>query len=316
MEMLNTPVLFLIFNRPDKTRQVFEAIKRARPRKLFIAADGPRSSRPNEAQVCDEARRIATSVDWPCEVNTLFRNGNLGCGKAVFSAINWFFEHVDEGIILEDDTLPSREFFSFCSELLEYYRHDPRVMEIGGTCLPFPKKDSYPYSYFFSNWDYIWGWATWKRAWQHYDYQMKGYIEAVESGFLNGNYHSLYESQYMQVTYDKSYFDNEKVTWWSCQWNFARKMNSGMVVVPRNNLVINLGIGEGATNTTDVNGSGSKLCFEGLTFPLKHPPFVMINRSIDDAIFKRHFTSPVTRVKSHVKNLFPIVVDIKKALST
>src|SRR5690606_34245197 len=130
---INTPILFLIFSRQDTTRREFEAIRAAHPRQVFIAADGPRPHKEGEAERCEECRKIASEVDWPCEVHTLFREENLGCGRAVSGAITWFFEHVEEGIILEDDTLPGPGFFRFCSELLERYRHDTRVMAVSGS---------------------------------------------------------------------------------------------------------------------------------------------------------------------------------------
>jgi len=121
-----SPVLFLIFNRPDTTTRVFEAIRAARPERLYVAADGPRMTREGEAERCAEARRIATAVDWPCEVKTLFRETNLGCRAAVSGAITWFFEHEEEGIILEDDCLPDPSFFPYCTELLAHYRDTGR----------------------------------------------------------------------------------------------------------------------------------------------------------------------------------------------
>ncbi|MBA4056200.1 MAG: nucleotide-diphospho-sugar transferase, partial [Marivirga sp.] len=162
---LETPVLLLIFNRPDTTRRVFEAIRKARPKRLFVAADGPRQHKPEDADRCAKARKIATDVDWECEVKTFFRDTNVGCGRGPSGGISWFFEHVDEGIILEDDCLPSPLFFRFCAELLERYRDDKRVMEIGGNTFMDEANRDKEYSYYFSSHNNIWGWATWKRAW-------------------------------------------------------------------------------------------------------------------------------------------------------
>ena len=123
----------MVFNRPDTTKQVFETIRKARPAQLFVAADGPRENRPDEAEKCAEVRRIVDNgIDWDCKVHRLYRDKNLGCKIACSSAIDWFFEHVDEGIILEDDTLPHPTFFQFCEELLKRYRDDERIMLISG----------------------------------------------------------------------------------------------------------------------------------------------------------------------------------------
>ena len=168
---LTTPVLFLVFNRPDTTEKVFEAIRQAKPQKLFVAADGPRGNRLGEKEKCEQVRKIATTVDWDCEVKTLFREKNLGCKFAVSSAIDWFFKNVEEGIVLEDDCLPSQSFFWFCQELLERYRNDERVMLIGGNNrgVDFLKN----HSYFFSKYVQIWGWATWRRSWEKYDSKIR-----------------------------------------------------------------------------------------------------------------------------------------------
>lgn len=301
---INTPILFLIFSRPDTTQKVFEAIRAARPRQLFIAADGPRPHKEGEAERCAECRRIVSQVDWPCEVHTLFRDKNLGCGRAVSGAITWFFEHVEEGIILEDDTLPGPGFFRFCSELLEKYRYDTRVMAVSGSALPCRLSANSEYSYFFSNWDYIWGWATWRRAWKYYDYSMPHYEYMVQKGYFGNNYYSPFEKYYIQHSYDKSYYANDKVTWWSYQWGYARKINSGLVAVPIKNFIVNIGLGKGATNTTSED-RWSFFKFEEMEFPLKHPDFVMHDRVTDDEIFKKYFTTQSSRLKSYVKEYLP-----------
>ena len=166
------PVLFLIFNRPETTIQVFSAIKKAQPNRLYIAADGPRPEYPDEVNHCKIARTIATNVDWDCEVKTLFRDQNLGCRLAVSQAIDWFFEQEPEGIILEDDCLPNQSFFWFCKELLEKYRNETRIMHIGGTNFQFGKNRT-NYSYYFSRYAHIWGWASWRREWKYYDEKLK-----------------------------------------------------------------------------------------------------------------------------------------------
>src|SRR5262249_20722231 len=163
-EACKIPVLFLIFNRPNTTARVMEAIRTAGPGRLYVAADGPRDGNADEAKRCAEVRRIATQVDWPCEVQTLFRERNLGCRQAVSSAITWFFEQEQEGIILEDDCLPSPSFFPYCAELLARFRNDERIMCITGCNFQQDMK-GYPYSYYFSKYHHVWGWATWRRAW-------------------------------------------------------------------------------------------------------------------------------------------------------
>ena len=297
-------VLFAIFNRPSTTEIVFEEIRKAKPSKLFVAADGPRANVPGDREKCDAARTIISKVDWDCEVKTLYRDKNLGCGRAISEGITWFFEHVDEGIILEDDTKPSPEFFRFCAEMLDYYRDDDRVMEVSGTSLPNRFTKNSQYSYFFSDWDHIWGWATWKRAWKHYDYSMKRYPEVVEKGLLLNNYTSIYEQYYMEHLLHLGYYENDRVTWWDIQWGFARKINSGLAVVPTRNLVVNLGFGTDATNTTD-GSLWSAVKIEQLEFPLKHPEFVMRDRSIDYEVFLKYSTTTFSRLRHMIRYITP-----------
>jgi len=177
------PILFLLFNRPYLTQRVFACIREARPARLFVAADGPRPDRVGERQLCAEARKVVDQVDWPCELLTLFRDENLGCGKAVSSAIDWFFEHVEEGIILEDDCLPHPSFFRFCEKLLEKYRDDERVMQIGGCNFQDGIKRG-PASYYFSIYNHIWGWASWSRAWKYYDVGITSWRKTIHEEFL------------------------------------------------------------------------------------------------------------------------------------
>ena len=173
---LTSPVLFLIFNRPETTQQVFSAIRKAKPPRLYVAADGPRSDYPNEDEKCEHSRKIAKNVDWDCEVKTLFRDQNLGCRLAVSQAIYWFFEQEPEGIILEDDCLPSQSFFWFCQEMLEYFRNDKAV---GVICGFYSNELEYKpsASFFFSRYLRVWGWAGWRRSNEGYDSNINLLIE-------------------------------------------------------------------------------------------------------------------------------------------
>lgn len=167
-------VLLLIFNRPETTRRVFDQIRAQQPPRLYIAADGARPNRPEEAARCAETRAISTQVDWDCELHLLYRDQNLGCRRAVSEAITWFFEHEEAGIILEDDCLPADSFFYFCDALLEKYRHDERIHAITGTNLQMGKQWGEA-SYYFSRYTNIWGWASWRRVWKEYDSELSRY---------------------------------------------------------------------------------------------------------------------------------------------
>ncbi len=243
---LKTPILLLIFNRPHTTRQVFQKIREVKPQKLFVAADGPRLYVPADEKNCAETRRIVGEIDWDCEVKYLFRKENLGCGKGVSAAINWFFEQVEEGIILEDDCLPDVSFFRFCGELLEKYRTDDRVKHISGHSL-LNKPDGYTASYFFSHYCTIWGWATWKRAWKLYQFNLAiADIDQLKEKYLRQNNRSL------NINALESYFRKsikQKVDTWDYQWFYTVVNNMGLAAIPIQSLVENIGFDEFATHT-------------------------------------------------------------------
>jgi hypothetical protein len=280
-----TPVLLIIFNRVETTKLVFEAIRKARPPRLYVAADGPRPGIESDKIKCVEARKIVEAVDWPCEIKTLFHNQNLNCGKGPSTAISWFFEHEAEGIILEDDCLPSGSFFQFCENLLERYRGDNRVMHIGGNNFLGGWQNDPDYSYYFSRSGHIWGWATWRRAWQTFDLDMMLYKTIRKKGFFDNFFLNRLEKFYRLRKFDKTVEKRGKVDWWDYQWDFARFINSGLSVVPRKNLVKNLGFGEDATHTLKGPSNLTSMEAMELDFPLTHPPFVVRDTESDRKYF-------------------------------
>lgn len=284
----NTPILFLVFNRPQYTIQVFEAIRAAKPKQLFIAADGPRANVTADIASCKAVKDIVANVDWDCEVKTLFRDKNLGCGLAPSSAITWFFEHVEQGIILEDDCLPSASFFPFCEEMLERYKNDLRIHSISGTNF-FEKWGQNDNSYFFSKESGIWGWATWRRAWEQYDYNIKKWsdhdtVRLFKAQFENDDHRSVYVSALESVV------TNKEITFWDYQLVFSRVINSQFGIIPRFNLISNIGFGNDATHTFDENASFSKITAYELTFPLVHPSTVMVDKEHDKKLDDDYYT--------------------------
>lgn len=276
---MKTAILFLVFNRPDTTSRVFEAIRRAKPPRLYVAADGPRSGRAGEQQRCDAVRRIGTSVDWPCELVTRFRESNLGCKRAVSSAISWFFEHEEEGIVLEDDCLPDPTFFSFCDQLLERYRDDKRVMCISGdnfissTWVP----DA---SYYFSRYVHIWGWATWRRAWAWYDVDMKDWHGDHGAAIVD----QRLPGEPRAAAHWKDLFSRvarNQIDTWDYQWTYACWGQGGLSCMPATNLISNIGFGEGATHTTSPESKLANLSVAPLGMPLRHPDNVEAHLAAD-----------------------------------
>lgn len=235
---LRAPVLFLIFNRPDTTKRVFDEIRKARPARLYIAADGPRKERPGDPALCNKTREIIHQVDWDCEVSTLFRDENLGCKRAISSAIDWFFSHVDEGIILEDDCVPDQSFFPFCEQLLERYRTDERVMMIAGTSYLFNRIEVEE-SYYFSQYYAIWGWATWRRAWSLYDIRMKQWPQFEARNILRERYRDKKIVAFFRKMMQEAY--ENRLDTWDIQWVFSCIVNKGLAISPKYNLVENIG---------------------------------------------------------------------------
>jgi hypothetical protein len=270
------PILFLIFNRPDLTAKVFSAIKGAKPTRLFIAADGPRYNISGEDIICYETRKVTEKIDWDCEVHRLYRDANLGCKLAVSSAITWFFEHVESGIILEDDCLPTLSFFSFCSELLERYKDRDDIGIIGGSC-SFRLASNPSESYYFSKYPHIWGWATWRKVWQHYDVNLDSW---------DGNENSLlpHLNNRMVRKHWVTLFDsvkNGEVDTWDYQLAHLCLALKRLSISPTVNLVTNIGFDERATHT--IACDASRLPPEGkeIPFPLSHPGRFEADETID-----------------------------------
>ena len=236
--MFETPILFLIFNRPKATEKVFNAIRKVQPKQLFIAADGPRLDKLEDIKRCEQTRSVVKKIDWPCEVKTLFRTDNLGCGKAVSQAISWFFTHVEEGIILEDDCLPNRSFFDFSAIMLEKYRNNDQIMHISGTNHLFNTKlTPLNNTYFFSAFSSVWGWATWRRAWSMYDFDIhdwKNSEQYTTHRFLNQSFRALLHEEFSNVA-------TQKTDTWDWQWIFCIQKHNGLCITPMVNLVSNIG---------------------------------------------------------------------------
>jgi hypothetical protein len=274
---VTTAVALLIFNRPDTTARVFEAIAKAKPSKLLVVADGPRPDRLGEADKCAQTRAIINNVDWDCEVITNYSPINLGCKKRVASGLDWIFEQVEEAIILEDDCLPEHSFFRFCDEMLERYRLNERVGMVSGGNLQFGQLRGNA-SYYFSRYTHIWGWATWRRAWKHYDRDMALWPSFRDEGWLDRVFSSQGEREYWKNSFQWVY--DGKLDTWDCSWTFAAITHGMLQVVPNVNLISNIGFGPEATHT-HVVGIHANMPTQPMAFPIKHPNFVLADEEAD-----------------------------------
>jgi hypothetical protein len=283
---LTTPIAFFIFNRPETTARVFAAIRKARPAQLFIIADGPRPQREGEAERVAATRAVVETIDWPCDVQRNYSSANLGLADRVASGISWVFEQVEMAIILEDDCLPHPSFFPYCTALLDHYRDDERIMMVGGICLQPGRRLSASYS--FSHYMLVWGWATWRRAWQLYDHDMGLWPTVRDNGWLVDLLDSEQEARFWTPPMQAVYTRQEN--YWGRRWLLACWLQRGLVIQPGVNLVTNIGYGADATHTTFMSQFGN-LPLQEMTFPLRHPPF-MVRDKKGDAFIYRHFYDP------------------------
>jgi hypothetical protein len=303
---LTTPVAFIIFSRPDTTERVFESIRQAKPPKLLVVADGPRPDRPGEAEKCAAVRAIIDRVDWDCEVLKNYSHLNLGCKRRVSSGIDWVFERVEEAILIEDDCLPSQSFFRYCQELLTRYRHDTRVMHIAGTNFGITGQNP-DETYYFSRRTHIWGWATWRRAWQtYYDVNVKLWPELKQMNRLAEILGNQREAEVKAEIFDRLY--EGQMDTWDYQWHFACLAQGNSSILPNKNLVSNIGFGhEGATHTGSPS-SFADLSRHELDFPMVHPKFLIKDYEADDSYFEQRqnneFKSRITRNVQKVLKTF------------
>jgi len=289
---LTTPILFMVFNRPDTTQKVFNTIRQAKPKKLFIAADGPRPGKEGELEKCKKVREIAASVDWDCEVKMLFRDKNLGCKIAISYAIDWFFENTEEGIIREDDYLPSQSFFWFCQELLKKYRDVKNIGIISGSNYFFGEKDTEE-DYYFSVFPFIWGWASWKHVWKQYDIKMIDWpIFKKNKGF-----HDLFCSnaciEYWERSFDQTY--NAIIDTWDYQFTFMLCNNHFLNISPTLNLISNIGVGDDASHTKGKKSKHANMPRYELRLPLIHQENILRSLRLDKKFEKQAFHKNVLK---------------------
>jgi hypothetical protein len=309
MNQLKTPVLFLVFNRPEPTQKVFDAIRAQQPKRLYIAADGPRQSRPDDIQKCAATKKLVMdAIDWDCEIKILFRDRNLGCGKGVSEAIGWFFENEEEGIILEDDCLPSDSFFFFCEQMLDKYREDEQVMHINGTRFGNAFKPGIA-SYYFSNYVHVYGWATWRRAWQHYTFDIP--IETGEKfkKILRKKFRDIVERDLWSIAFAK--MAAHEIDTWDQQWVYSIYNFNGIAITPAVNLVSNIGFGAGveATHTHDFMVGIAALPVSTLK-NIVHPQKIKVSNRFDRYTYKKYYArkdSIFNKLKFKTGKLFPAI---------
>lgn len=305
---IDVPVYLNFFNRPDTFQYVFEAVKKAKPSKLFLSCDGPRANREDDVENVKKCQKIAEQIDWECEVHKNYSEENLGCGMRMYSGISWAFEYVDRLIVLEDDCVPSQDFFPFCEELLEKYKEDNRIYMINAMN-HLIRYEATPNSYFFGP-GCCWGWATWKRAWQQMDFQMKFMDDEYSMRCIERKY-PFYKNAYEEGKKKKSILDSgKKLSSWTYQSGMAAALESQMAIVPSVNLITNIGLtadSEHAVNNIRKLSRVTRQYFNAptpqMTFPLKHPGYVVEDWNYFDLVQKKFKGNVFTCIEGYVRRI-------------
>jgi len=278
-----TPVALIIFNRPDTTRKVLDVLRKVKVSELFVIADGPRIDSSSDPQLCTETRSVIDEIDWPCNIYRHFHDKNLGCGHNPATGIDWVFSQVDECIILEDDCIPHLSFFPYCQEMLDRYKNDTRIMMVSGNN-HLLNRIQIPESYFFSINTQTHGWATWRRAWEKYDFYMTDWPLVGTFEWLNNLLnHRRYAKSWLKIlnwTYHEAN-KNPEYSVWDFQWTYACWKNHALNVIPSVNLVTNAGYGENSTHEMPSDHPLANLPLNEMKFPLKHPIVTFQNYKAD-----------------------------------
>lgn len=301
--MTNLPVLIVIFNRPDKFRNLLQSLRKSKPSKLFVSADGPRQNNADDKSKCVQARKVVDEIDWPCDIVTRFLDNNMGCDPHVASAIEWFFENVEYGIILEDDVVIHPNFFRFSVELFERYRDDERIMQISSLS-PFEKRN-HPYSYHFSKHFRCYGaWGTWKRAWRFHTIPIGRYTKTDLFQIIRSYFPKPIDQKYWMKLFSE--FENGSRVNWDYWWNFTCYAQNGLCIVPESNFVKNIGYDDRSTHTKCQEPVLCDLQAESIKFPLSHPIFIYADERPEINFRKNYYSglSLKSRLLKHVKTIY------------
>lgn len=288
----NVPVLMLVFNRPELTQQIFEQVRKAAPKFLYVAADGPRGI--SDEENCNKVKEIFNKIDWDCRIKTLYRNENMGCGMAVSTGIQWFFNEVELGIVLEDDCLPNQSFFAFCSNMLDYYKDDNRIGHISGSNF----QDGTTHgdgSYYFSSLTHVWGWASWKRVWKDYDYKIST-LNKFDTTFATLPSHAPFAEYWKKIFNSVA---NGEIDTWDFQYAYLILIKGYKSIMPNVNLIKNIGLGVNGTHTS-ADHPLTVTSTQELNL-IQHPTIFKQNIDADIYTQSKEFT-----VRERKKNLFSV----------
>lgn len=301
---METPIVLIIFRRPQTTAKLLEALRQVKPKTLFIIADAPRASATGEFEKCRETRQLLENLDWDCQLYKNYSESNLGVFRRVSTGLDWVFSKVERAIILEDDCLPHPSFFPFCEELLARYAEDRRIGSISGNNFQ-AIQPSCPESYYFSRYHHSWGWATWRRAWDYFDAEMTHWPQARDQHLLRSILEESQALNYWEDIFQKVY--EGEIQAWDYRWTLSGWLQSFLNILPSVNLVSNIGFGADASNTLQARHPLANLPIQEIHFPLRHPPFILRNDEADrytqntifSPSFSRRLTHKVARFIGH-----------------
>ncbi len=300
----DTPILMIVFNRPEKTEKLFNIIKKIKPKILFVAADGPREKQ-SDIYNCKKVRKIFDNIDFKCEIYKRFNSKNEGLKKNVKSSIDWFFSKVKKGIIIEDDCIPSLSFFNFCQELLVKYEGNEKIMQINGTNLGIDYSDKVKETYFFSKLNHVWGWATWKRSWMLFDNEFKDYKTLKKNKSFNKYFIDNKITNWMMKYFDKSESGADNI--WSINWAYSILKNNGLCITPTKNLVQNIGFdgsGTSVRNKSFISFSETEINhLDKIVHPLD------VNHNLNNDILA--YDSKISKIDPRANMLVKIKIKLK-----
>lgn len=288
---MQTPVALLIFNRPEITRRLVAEVIKANPPRVLVFGDGPRADHPHDAELIRQTKAVISEAPWQCEVLTNYSEANLGTRYRPATGLDWVFQNVDRAIFFEDDCLPHPSFFRFCDELLEKYQDDERVMMISGN--NFMGRRLSPDSYLFSHYAGIWGWATWRRAWAHYDVEMRQWPALRETSFLRDVLGNEQEAEFWRVYFDRIVAGETQT--WDHQWQFAMWVQHGLSLMPAVNLCTNVGFGPEAQHNKEFNPKLAEVAVHEMDFALRHPAAMVRSREYDEFVFQELLSEGVVK---------------------
>lgn len=305
--MSDVPIAYIVFNRPRHTERTFAAIRAQRPSRLFVVADGPRPGHASDVENCRRVRDIVAQVDWPCDVQRDYAEANLGLKRRVGSGLDRVFAEVERAIVLEDDCLAHPDFFPFCENLLERFAADERIWVVGGSNLQDGRRQGSA-SYYFSRYNHCWGWATWRRAWRHYESGIPFWPQWKASPEWRALLPDRRERDYWSGIFDRVH--RGEIDSWAYPWTASVWRHGGITATPAVNLVSNIGFGPDATHTRAAEDRAGRPV-EALG-PLVHPTTIAIATELDRYVFRESFggkyLGPAGLVRRAAKRLHRIVL--------